>query len=113
MKPLLSEIVLAVTIVCLISSSAPAMTHNTFRCPNGSLIQINDKLSTVMTKCDPPTSASKRSIAGWTGYPLDVVYYGAADIEEWIYDLGPTSLVMYLTFTNGVLTRIESGEYGH
>ena len=44
MRRSLSEVILAAAIICLISSSAPAMTHDTFRCPNGPIIQINDKL---------------------------------------------------------------------
>ena len=114
MRRSLSEVILAAAIICLISSSAPAMTHDTFRCPNGPIIQINDKLATVMMKCDPPTSATKRSVAAYpTGYPLYRVYYLTAETDEWVYNLGPTSFVVYLTFTNGVLTNIESGGYGY
>ena len=114
MRRSLLEIVLAVTMVGLVSSSVPAMTHDTFRCPNGPLIHINDKLATVMMKCDPPTSATKRSVAASPSpYPLYTVYYVPADTDEWVYNLCPTSFITYLTFTNGVLTNIESGEYGH
>ena len=100
MKRSLSEIILAVTIICLMSSSAPAMTSDNFRCPNGALIRVNDKLATVKMKCDPPTSAK--------------AYYEAFEMEEWVYNLGPTSFVTYLTFRNGVLTNIQmSDEYGY
>jgi hypothetical protein len=110
----LSEIVLAVAIVCLISSSALPMTHDTFRCPNGTLVRISDKLATVMMKCDPPTSATKRNVAAFPSpYPLYIVYYVPAETDEWVYNLGPTSFVMYLTFMNGVLINIESGGYGY
>jgi hypothetical protein len=44
---------------------------------------------------------------GWN-YVLETV-----EIEEWPYNLGPTSFMLYLTFENGRLTRIESGEYGY
>ncbi len=100
--------------VCLISSSAPATTHDIFRCPNGTLVRINEKLATVMMKCDPPTSATHRNVAAYPSpYPLFIVYYVPADTDEWVYNLGPTSFMMYLTFTNGVLTNIESGGYGY
>ena len=113
MKRSLSEIILAATIICLISSFAPATTFDTFRCPNGSIIQVKHKLATVMMKCDPPTSATKRSeTRAPTGY-LYAGYYETVEIEEWVYNLGPTSFVMYLTFENGVLRKIESGEYGY
>lgn len=32
--------------------------------------------------------------------------------EVWTYDLGPKKLVRYLTFEEGVLLRIETGDYG-
>jgi len=114
MKRSLSKVILVVALVCLVYSSAPAMTHDTFRCPNGTLILINDRLVTVMMKCDRPTSATKRSVAAWPSpYPLYKVYYMSAETDEWVYNLGPTSFIMYLIFTNGVLTRIESGDYGY
>ncbi|HTZ40992.1 MAG TPA: DUF2845 domain-containing protein [Syntrophales bacterium] len=105
--------------MCLISSSLPASSTDTFRCPNGTLIRVNDKLTTVVMKCDPPTLATKRELTGIRpGYPwsADGGYYGyyeKIELEEWVYNLGPTSFMMYLTFTNGVLTSIESGEYGY
>ena len=114
MKNSFSNVVMAVTIICLISTTVFATTHNTFRCPNGRIIHINDKLETVRMKCDPPTSATKRTVATYPApYPPYTVYYEPADVEEWIYNLGPSSFIMYLTFTNGVLTNIESGEYGY
>jgi Protein of unknown function (DUF2845) len=114
MKRSFSEVICVVAIMCLISSSALAMTHDSFRCPNGSLIQINDKLATVMMKCDPPTSATKRNVAAFPSpYPLYTVYYVPAETDEWVYNLGPTSFIMYLTFMNGVLISIESGDYGY
>jgi len=33
-------------------------------------------------------------------------------IEEWEYDLGPTSFIRYLRFENGRLIRITEGDYG-
>jgi len=119
MKRTLSTILSAVLLVCLISSSLPASSTDTFRCPNGTLIRVNDKLTTVVMKCDPPTLATKRELTGIRpGYPwsADGGYYGyyeKIELEEWVYNLGPTSFMMYLTFTNGVLTSIESGEYGY
>jgi len=110
MKRSLPKVILAVIIICFISSSAPAATSDTFRCPNGSLIRINDRLETVTKKCGPPTTRSVRG--GLTGY-ADAQHYGSFDTEEWVYNFGPTSFIMYLTFTNGVLASIESGEYGY
>jgi hypothetical protein len=67
-----------------------------------------------MMKCDPPTTTTRRSVAAYPApYPLYTVYFVPAETEEWVYNLGPTSFIMYLTFTNGVLTSIESGDYGY
>jgi hypothetical protein len=103
MKRSMLEIILAVTFICLTWSPVSGLTSDTFRCPNGSLVRINDKLPTVMRNCGPPTYSSR----------LPAGYYGTLEIEEWVYNLGPTSFMMYLTFTRGVLTGIESGEYGY
>jgi hypothetical protein len=96
-RPLLSKIAFLMIVMCLVGFSAFAMTSDSFRCPNGSSVHLNDKLATVKMKCDPPTYSSRLA---------------TVEIEEWVYNLGPTSFMMYLTFTNGVLTNIESGEYG-
>jgi len=85
-----------------------ATTFNQFRCPDGSLILINDRISEVRRKCGPPTEASQRQERKGWGYVLETV-----EIEEWTYNLGSTSFMIYLTFENGRLTRIESGEYGY
>ncbi len=85
-----------------------AVTFNQFRCPDGSLILINDRVSEVRRKCGPPTTADQRQEGRAWGYIL-----GAVEIEEWTYNWGPTSFMLYLTFENGRLTRIESGEYGY
>jgi len=35
------------------------------------------------------------------------------EIEEWIYNPGPTRFIRYLTFENGILVDIETGDYGY
>jgi len=93
----------------MLHSSAEATTSDTFRCPNGAIVSVNDRLSTVARKCDAPTSTARRSVTrGLAPYG----YYEVVEIEEWTYNLGPSVFVYYLTFENGVLVRIESGGYG-
>jgi hypothetical protein len=108
MKGPLPAILLATVCLCLLSTLAGATTSDTFRCPNGAIISVNDRLSTVTLRCDAPTSVSKRSVT--RGFVSG--YYDVVEIEEWMYDLGPSLFVYYLTFENGVLVRIESGGYG-
>jgi len=77
-----------------------ATTFNQFRCPDGSLILINDWISEFRRKCGPPTVASqRRERRGW-GYVWET-----EKIEEWAYNLGPTSLMFHLTFEIGLKTK--------
>jgi hypothetical protein len=45
------------------------------------------------------------------GKPETVLIKGSAK-KVWIYNFGPTRFIYYLTFVNGRLTRIQTGEYG-
>ena len=111
MKNFLSVILLVLLCWGLADQPEPvwsAITFNQFRCPDGSLILINARIAEVRRKCGPPTVAGQRQerklwACGWE----------TLEIEEWTYNLGPTSFMLYLTFENGRLTRIESGEYGY
>ncbi len=100
---------LAAICLCLLCGFASATTSDTFRCPNGALVSTNDKLGTVTRTCDAPTSVTRRTITKGLLYG----YFETVEVEEWIYNLGPSSFMYYLTFENGVLTRIESGGYGN
>lgn len=106
-KPLLAA-GLAVICGCLLCGSVSATTSDTFRCPNGVIISINDKLATVMLKCDPPTAVARRTVTRG----LLFGYFETIEVEEWTYNLGPSRFMYYLTFENGELARIESGGYG-
>ena len=111
MKNLLSVILLALLCWGLAAQPEPvwsAITFNQFRCPDGSLILINDRISEVRRKCGPPTVADQRQERRAWGYALETM-----EIEEWTYNFGSTSFMIHLTFENGRLTRIESGEYGY
>ncbi len=98
----------AMIFMCAFSGLCFATTHDTFQCPNGAIISVNDKLVTVAMRCDPPTISTVRMVTGgYWDYPRMV------EVEEWVYNRGPGSFVYYLTFENGVLRRIESGAYGN
>jgi hypothetical protein len=108
MKGSFFTILLATVCVCFLCAFAGATTSDTFRCPNGSIISVNDRLSTVTLTCDAPTSVSRRSVT--RGFASG--YYDVVETVEWTYDFGPSFFVYYLTFENGILVRIESGGYG-
>ena len=85
-----------------------ATTMDQYRCPGGSLISIYDRIPEVRRKCGDPTAVGRRQeLRGW-GYTFESI-----EVEEWTYNWGPTSFMIYLTFEKGRLTRIESGEYGY
>jgi hypothetical protein len=106
-RPLLAA-GLAVICTFLLCGSASATTSGTFRCPNGAIVSNNDKLATVILKCDPPTTVVRRTVTRG----LLSGYFETIEIEEWTYNLGPSRFMYYLTFENGELARIESGGYG-
>lgn len=105
----ISAIIGTVCAISLLCFPAHATTSDVFRCPNGAIVAVHDRLSAVMLKCYAPTIISRRSVT--RGLPFG--YYETVEIEEWTYNLGPSSFMYYLTFENGFLERIESGAYGN
>ena len=62
------------------------------RC-SGGIISTGDSKMEVETKCGSPTDRAEGG-------------------EVWIYNLGSTRFVYYLTFADGRLERIQSGPFG-
>ena len=80
----------------------------TFRCPNGNLVSTGDSISQVMVECDAPTNKIKRIDSEETSR-------GRAryiEVEEWIYNQGPNTLVHFLIFRNGTLVEVKTGGFG-
>ena len=95
------------------------------RC-SGSIVSIGDTKSRVFEKCGEPDH-----IESWEEERIKKDYYHSYDhyrfhegyrepflvkeyvkIEEWTYNLGPTSFIRYLLFENGRLKKINLGEKG-
>jgi hypothetical protein len=116
MRRSLALLVLAAILLCGPRALAYLDSTGSFRCPNGAIISINDKLVDVMMRCDPPTSVTTRLLTRSVGYVYTAVgsapYFETIEREEWVYNQGPASFVYFLTFDNGILTRIQSGGYG-
>jgi len=108
LRRMLPVFALAVAWVCVLCSQGGATTSDTFRCPNGAIVSVNDKISTVRLRCDEPTSMTTRTVTRG----LLNGYYETVEIEEWTYNQEPSRFVYCLRFENGVLARIESGGYG-
>ena len=95
------------TIALMIALATTAQASN-FRCPNGSIVSVGDKISIVSAKCDTPTSKSTRvqSDGGTKGATILI------NFEEWTYNEGSNRLVHVLTFRDGVLESVQTAGYG-
>jgi hypothetical protein len=66
-------------------------------------------------QCEGGTVArgdSEDSVRAKCGNPQKVTQEDVDSPVVWFYNFGPTEFVYYITFTNGVVERIEMGGYG-
>ncbi len=119
-KRLIILMALSTMITMIMISSAYAL-----RC-EGRIVSVGDTPMQVVQKCGQPdhieTRQETRHIKdhrsykhhrskGWHKPP----YYKTEviQIEEWIYNLGPTRFMRHLTFMSGRLEKIETGDKGY
>ena len=81
-----------------------------FRCGN-ELINLGDRPYDVRRRCGPATATYRtqdhRPTAPCTPYnPC----FTTVTIDLWVYDLAPGRFTRHLTFENGRLTSIETGD---
>ena len=86
--------------------AAPSRADDGLRCGQW-IVSTGAPADDVVKKCGPPTQASRRIERHRTRYGSRQVMF-----EVWIYDRGPNEFVRTLTFENGILERIETGDYG-
>jgi hypothetical protein len=55
---------------------------------------------------------SEDSVRDKCGEPQKVTQENAASPIVWFYNFGPSQFVCYVSFTNGVVERIQMGGYG-
>ena len=125
MRQRLRWIVLLIGVSLLVSYSIPpAADGDDWRC-RGKIISIGDRRSEVLRNCGQPNFVEvrqeeriKRDLGsalalpeGTRSSPLFLREF--VTIEEWEYNSGPTEFIRYLTFENGILTRITMGDYGY
>lgn len=100
-----------VTIVIIVFS----ITGHALRC-GSKVISEGDSSSKVKHYCGEPSD-----VVSYRDYnPVYPYYYGYDDdggsydvVEEWTYNFGPQQFMHTLTFRNGKLKKIESGDYGY
>lgn len=109
-------------IFLLLPSSVFALA---LRCGN-KLVDVGDRKIEVVQQCGEPAIIEKWRVESTTATALRSKQYPEGEfsvkdenqevktemIEEWTYNFGPNKFMHFLTFTNGVLTRIEVGERG-
>jgi hypothetical protein len=107
------------------------VSANGFYC-DGKLISVGDTKYEVLGKCGEPDFIDVRTekrvkrdyyrelvpLWDFNRYSTRQLYrepflvVEEVVIEEWTYNFGPTRFIRYLTFENGKLVNIVSGDYG-
>ena len=64
----------------------------------GGIVSRGDSEDSVRDKCGNPQKVSQRDVDS----PI-----------IWFYNFGPNEFVYYVTFTNGIVERIQMGDYGN
>ncbi len=82
--------------VCLPSAAA---ADDGLRCGQR-LVSVGEREPAVLAKCGPPAAAEE-------------YVHCHVVIHVWTYDRGPSELVRTLEFVDGVLRRVEAGDFGH
>jgi len=103
----------------------PAALHadDGFRCATGRLVSVGDRMGEVRDRCGSPDATAQRVEKHRVKHRLprrvgDIVesYIEEVEIEvpleEWTYDLGRGSFTRYVTFANGVVINVVTGDYG-
>jgi hypothetical protein len=111
--PSLGALALAVSLAFLTLPSS-ARAEGGFRC--GSRIVLNGETQDdVAGKCGDPDD-----VRTWTELRTESIWRNGVKIErsvpieyaEWKYDFGRDRLIRYVTFVQGRLSAVRTGEYG-
>ncbi len=102
----------------------PDANSSDWRCRE-KIISVGDRKSDVLRNCGQPANVEvrqeeriKRDLGSAFAPPEEtrrppLFLREFVTIEEWEYNLGPTQFIRYLTFENGILVRIATGDYGY
>lgn len=98
----------------LILSLAGVAPASAMRCGND-LILVGDRKLEVLKSCGEPDFVDT-----WEEKRRERIYYFGhwypdyrlVVVEEWTYNFGPSMFIRILTFENGRLVEIETGDYG-
>lgn len=80
------------------------------------IISRGDTDHRVLSLCGEPTSKTSRVVerSAYVRGPAGGVFAESVSVlvETWIYDFGPRRLTQRLTFEDGVLIRVQTGNAG-
>lgn len=82
-------------------------------CRDGRMLSIGDTKVEVVRKCGVPDYSDSRENERLVLEHLDEARKMTIRIDEWTYNFGPHRFLYHLTFENGRLKEIETGDYGY
>lgn len=94
-----------------------------FRCRSGRLVSVGDRMNDVRNRCGDPDWVSQRTekrkvkhkVTRWVDNVQEsFIEEEEIDVplDEWTYDMGPTSFTRYVTFENSQVINVSTGDYG-
>ena len=101
------------TLLCILAYNGNAWgdASDTMRCGNR-LVSLGDNKAEVLIKCGSPAWKD-----AWTDEVINGVNTSTAvcvttDRERWVYNFGHNKFLRFLSFENGRLEKITTGDYG-
>ena len=94
-----------------------------FRCRTGRLVSVGDAMKEVRDRCGEPddvtTRTERRKVkhrytrrVGGVVETVEEEQEVEIPLDEWTYDMGPHALTRYVTFENGRVVNVATGDYG-
>jgi Protein of unknown function (DUF2845) len=116
----------AILIGTLTAGAASAANTGGMRCGTR-LVSVGDTQYEVRATCGPPDASQQRTETRTVRHQVRVPCADGrkawcttmvesaieVSVEEWVYDFGTRRFLQHLTFEQGRLVRVESGERGH
>jgi hypothetical protein len=108
--------------ICVLSFQNKVAVAKNLRC-QGRIVSIGDTKAEVLDMCDQPNKRDQWE-EGTSGTIVQIYDYkteryiapkrleSPMQMERWTYNLGSNMFIRYLTFQNGELIKIETGEKG-
>jgi len=88
-------------LLVILSQSITARADDGLRCKEDRLVHEGDQMYEVQALCGEPDSVFHR------------VERHGVQVDEWTYDLGPTTFTRTVVFRNGCVADIVANFYGH